>query len=343
MGKRSLESQVLANTLSQSWREQALTRIVELEALTNWIRKTAGSTAEPFTAAAEHHLEMAKQAVGRVTPFKAFTGASVQRALGNIGAAEVALLRVAPSTYMLGNLPFMRAYVSEHLPASDVHRTALDRIAKDADGVEHLSYADRHCLITAFQDAGVEARREYMRVRSFRNFLLIITTLLVLFALGIAIFGAANPRKLTLCFAPEDRKVVCPTEENPLKGDIDKVTRDTASSWDIPLIESVGLIAALVAAATSVRRIRGTSTPYSLPLALTAVKLPAGALTAVVGLVLMRGRFVPGLSDLDSSAQIIAWAAVFGYSQQLLTHFIDERAQDVLKGVGSPDHDRNRS
>ncbi len=65
--------------------------------------------------------------------------------------------------------------------------------------------------------------------------------------------------------------------------------------------------------------IRGTSTPYSLPVALALLKLPTGALTALLGLLLMRGNFVPGLSALDSSAQIIAWAIVFGYAQQLLT------------------------
>ncbi|MGZ6576345.1 MAG: hypothetical protein ACXVHJ_35815, partial [Solirubrobacteraceae bacterium] len=77
-----------------------------------------------------------------------------------------------------------------------------------------------------------------------------------------------------------------------------------------------------------------TSTPYSLPLALAVLKLPTGALTALLGLLLMRGGFVPGLSALDSSAQIIAWALVFGYSQQLLTHLVDKQAQTVLEGVG---------
>jgi hypothetical protein len=51
----------------------------------------------------------------------------------------------------------------------------------------------------------------------------------------------------------------------------------------------------------------------------------------------MRGEFIPGLSALDSSGQIIAWAIIFGYAQQLLTGFIDRQAQDVLRGVGGTD------
>jgi hypothetical protein len=50
----------------------------------------------------------------------------------------------------------------------------------------------------------------------------------------------------------------------------------------------------------------------------------------------MRGGFVPGLSALDTSAQIIAWAIVFGYSQQLLTRFVDQQANTVLKSVDNP-------
>ncbi len=98
----------------------------------------------------------------------------------------------------------------------------------------------------------------------------------------------------------------------------------------------MGIVAAAVAAAASLRRIRGTSTPYNVPVALALLKLPTGALTAVLGLLLMRGEFVPGLRALDSSAQIIAWAVIFGYAQQLFTRFVDSQAQSVLNSVGGP-------
>jgi len=49
----------------------------------------------------------------------------------------------------------------------------------------------------------------------------------------------------------------------------------------------------------------------------------------------MRGEFVPGLSALDSSAQVIASAALFGYAQQLFTRLVDERGQAVLDAVGT--------
>jgi hypothetical protein len=75
---------------------------------------------------------------------------------------------------------------------------------------------------------------------------------------------------------------------------------------------------------------------FGIPVALAMLKLPTGALTAVLGLLLMRGGFVPGLSALDSSAQIIGWAIIFGYSQELFTKFVDRRGQDVLDGIRGP-------
>ena len=56
---------------------------------------------------------------------------------------------------------------------------------------------------------------------------------------------------------------------------------------------------------------------------LLLLKLPTGALTAFLGLILLHGEFVPGLSALDTSGQILAWALVFGYAQQLFTRLID--------------------
>ena len=51
----------------------------------------------------------------------------------------------------------------------------------------------------------------------------------------------------------------------------------------------------------------------------------------------MRGGFVPGLSALDTSAQILAWALIFGYAQQLFTRLVDQQAHSVLDAVGSAD------
>jgi len=177
--------------------------------------------------------------------------------------------------------------------------------------------------------------------------------ILMLGVAGLTVLGASAPDRVPLCFAPDNAMVVCPTKAKVVaqtgsagpgventsprqQVNIDDEIRNTARPWDILVVEIVGLLAAALAAAFALRSIQGTSTPYSLPVAAAVLKLPTGALTAVLGLLLMRGGFIPGLSALDSSAQIIAWAIVFGYAQQLLTRFVDQQANTVLQNVGTP-------
>jgi hypothetical protein len=128
--------------------------------------------------------------------------------------------------------------------------------------------------------------------------------------------------------------------------DIDDVVAKTAKRWDLLVVEFVGLTAAAIAAAAAIKNIRGSSDRYSLPVALALLKLPTGAITAFLGLLLMRGQFVPGLSALDTSAQILAWALVFGYAQQLFTRLVDQQGQTVLNDVPtahSPQPSRGRT
>jgi hypothetical protein len=263
-------------------------------------------------------------------------GAPLERTASNLDAAEAGLLRLLPTSDVRALMPSLRAHVGDHLDPGDPRRTRLDEIA---DGVKdaELEEVDRGTVVAAARAASSEARREVVRVRSFRNVLLVAASLLALAAGGLAVLGVVNPDVIPLCFTPDNERVVCPTAETPLSGEgVETITRQTTSSWDLPLIELVGVVAAAVAAAAALSGIKGTSVPYSLPVALSLLKLPTGALTAVLGLLLMRGEFIPGLSALDSSGQIIAWAVVFGAAQHLVTRLVDQQAQTVLEGVGSP-------
>jgi hypothetical protein len=90
---------------------------------------------------------------------------------------------------------------------------------------------------------------------------------------------------------------------------------------------------AALAATLSIRNLKGTSTPYDVPVALAFLKVPLGALTAILGLIAIQGNFVPGLSVLDSQGQILAYSLVFGFAQQMLSGVLDKRAQTLLEGL----------
>lgn len=345
---------------TSSWREESLARICELRilsgALLSGTKLPAGDVA--LLKGARTELDHAEQAARRRrSATGALTGAAVQRVHAHLDAAEVLVLRGASLEYVRGQTPALVGYVRRHLPPGDPRCQAAERLlAAEETGSRRrarpagLAQADRERLASAVQGAMAEARNEQMRLRSFRNLLFNSAVGLLALAIGVCVFGAVAPGRLPVCFEPvrpaatagtstATRQLVCPTRESPMPTGTGAgtVVEATARRTDVPLIELLGLIAAAVAASTALRKVRGTSTPYSLPAALAFLKLPLGALTALLGLILMRADFVPGLSALDDSAQILGWAIVFGYAQQAFTQVVDRKAQNLLEDVGTAD------
>ena len=237
-----------------------------------------------------------------------------------------------------------RPQAASHAPA-DYDADMIRRAARIVDD-------ERMSLVTAMRGASSAALREQTRVRSFRNAVVAATAGMLLVAIGLVLLGALDPTAVPLCFSPQegdDVTIVCPTEQSgpiePGSDDADSVTateinstiNSTVGRIDMATVAIIGSTAAAVAAAAAIRRIRGSSEPYGVPIALAVLKLPTGAVTAILGLVLIRGGFIPGLSALDTSAQILAWAAIFGYAQQLFTRLVDQQATAVLDNVRGGD------
>ena len=385
LGIRPVEGPV-----SVAWREGTLTRAKELEALSAWVRARHPCEHDWILAEAiKRHLEAAREAARakKLEPHRRLrifrNGPLIERASSNLDAAEAHILNVAPADYVLGQMPCLLRHVQRHLPEKDPARREFERIARSVginDLVRPLTPAlteddlnkalkankqrmndNRGTIVTAVRAASSAALREHVRLRSFRNIVVVTAALMALLAIGVAITGFLSPSLIPLCFAPEESgvaTVVCPTSQSdpfipaqagggsraagqsqdgvPVR-DIDVVVAETAKPTDLIIVELVGLTAAAIATAAAIRRIRGSSERYGLPVALAALKLPTGAITAFLGLLLMRGQFVPGLSALDTSAQILAWALVFGYAQQLFTRLVDQQGQTVLDSVRVPE------
>jgi hypothetical protein len=313
------------------------------------------------------HLDAARQAAWAqpLEPRKWFrlfrNGSLRERATSNLDAAEALLLNLAPPEYVLGQMPSLLRHVQRHLSPTDPGRQGFERIARsvgitDSDrsscpnrtdqdvNLRETIENERGKIVATVRAASSECLREHLRLRSFRNVVASTAALMALLAVGVALTGLLNPTLVPLCFAPKtgaDSTVVCPTAQsppfNPLQPvdgkDIDNHVAATATRWDLLVVELVGLTAAAIAAAAAIKNCKGSADRYGLHVALAALKLPTGALTAFLGLLLMRGNFVPGLSALDSSAQILAWALVFGYAQLLFTRLVDQQGQTMLNSV----------
>ncbi|MEU2061153.1 hypothetical protein [Streptomyces sp. NPDC013455] len=330
------------------WEERELlrARITELEAVLDGISARAqadsdrSDLAPSYVAKARLELDAARDVLAhRVHP--------MMRRASHLGVAQShvdAALNLTVWTASLDDvkalLPDMAALVKEQFSPRDPRRLRIDQITRKLNEPDNRSLepSDRSFLAETVSLARRLLRKQTLRVRSFAR---IVSLGLALGTVAVALAAYRWNDMVPLCFTPEyDNKfmIVCPTRsvggftQRPSTDEIARASR----AADYLVVEIVGLVSAGIASAAALRRIRGTSLPYNVPVALALLKLPTGALTAVLGLLLMRGGFVPGLSALDSTAQIIAWSVVLGYSQQLFTKSVDSQGQAVLDAVHGP-------
>jgi hypothetical protein len=351
--------------LSRSWRLDAAASVQDMHFLSRWFQaQNADPNSQKLVEAVDAQLDEVQYYLSRRF------GINPTSILKYLQAAQAFLLRLAPLSYVRSSLPSLVVQARTALDADDPRLIKLVDLAGEAK----LEEDARDVVIFCFEGASEEARRAEIRLNSFRNVIVATASSLFLLAFFLAVVGYRNPTLLPICFARNVNNQItmaCPAGESdpfvdslaaqelatttpttrttrttltpptpsiipsaPIR-DINNVIKDSVSSLDIPLVEFVGFIAAALAAALAIRKVRGSSDPYSIPLALAFLKLPAGALTAVLGLVLIRAGLVPGIDSLDSSAEIVAWALVFGYAQQLFTGVVDRQAESILEQSGA--------
>lgn len=210
---------------------------------------------------------------------------------------------------------------------------------------------ERGAIVGAVRGASTAALREQTRVRSFRNAVAGTAAGMLFVAVGLVVIGFVSPKTVPLCFAPEsgdEVTVVCPTAQSgPIRDDDDRpeVTATevdaeigrTVSEIDIFIVAVLGVAAAAVAAAAAIRKasrlIRALRRAHRSRRPETADRCRHGRPRAGAH----AGRVCPGLSALDTSAQILAWAGIFGYAQQLFTRLVDQQANTVLDNVRGGD------
>jgi hypothetical protein len=94
-------------------------------------------------------------------------------------------------------------------------------------------------------------------------------------------------------------------------------------------VELWGLLGGVIAVIANLYRLRASRSPLGLQFAQMVLKLPAGALTALFGVVLLQSGILPPLS-LAPNSKLAAYAIIFGFAQEALTHFVDRRASQLL-------------
>ena len=213
-------------------------------------------------------------------------------------------------------------------------------------------------MLLQYEPQSSAALRERVRLRSFRNVVVVTGVLMTLLAIIVALAGVFNPTLIPLCFAPEEAGqalVVCPTAQSApfstaaqpnttppqpgaprMREDIDDAIKATASPQDLIVVELVGLTAAAIATAAAIRRIKGSSERYGLPVALAVLRLQRAQS-------LLSSASCSCVADSDRPQRAghlrpnPSWALVSGYAQQLFTRLVDQQGQAVLDNVRGAD------
>ncbi len=305
--------------------------------------------AEELEKAVRRLLYSAKRAATRQDPVPGrianwWRGTLIEAAYQNLHAAEALIVGTYDEDDVKAELPEALARVEVSLDRDDPRRRAINKLALEPK-VRNLERA-RAELSKAIEVGHAAADHEHSRLRNFRNAALIATAVLTILVALFIWFVHDNPTDVPLCFTPtpeagQTAMLVCPTGEyrlHPPEGG--------PRGADVFVVAWLGLMGAALAAAVAIRNLQGTSTPYDVPFALAALKLPVGVLTAIGGLLALRGEFIPGLSELDTQGQILAYALALGYAQELLTRYIDKQARHLLSsapgketGVSRPERD----
>jgi hypothetical protein len=299
-----------------------------------------------------------------------WSGALVCSAFANLHAAKVVLVDLYAEEDIQAAAPGVLARLKSCLPADDHRRQRAEALFGSQDsaapsdapsqgwhgGEDRIQPAERKPLAAGTHPGGsagkLASRRaglrdamqvsydaadeQYARVRSFRNVLITGAVLLSMLVIALCLLGTRSPTTIPLCSNPSSTTAaatasgpqqVCPTSET--------AGTHGPRGGDVAAVALMGVLGATLSATLAVQKLRGTAAPYAVPIALAFFKLPAGALTAIAGLLLIKGDFVPGFSQLDSQGQILAYAIAFGVAQHLVTRFVDQRADDVLSSLPS--------
>jgi hypothetical protein len=286
----------------------------------------------------EKFIDKARDAAFRKDPVPGrwtnwWRGTLVEAAYRNLHAARAQMVDLYDKNQLRAEIPLVVARANATLHRDDPRWITVDDL--EAESVESLRPRMRRVISDSYEQLDLE----HAQLRSFRNILFLaafFVILLIVITLGVVSW---HPEFVPLCFPNEVTNAEtgvttvkgwnCPTGTE-LTG---SNAAASAQPFDILVVAMLGALGGALTAALSIRNLKGTSTPYDVPVALAILKVPLGAFTAILALVAIQGKFVPGLSVLDSQGQILAYALVFGFAQQALSRLLDRQAQTLLEGL----------
>lgn len=244
------------------------------------------------------------------------TGSTVTMAWESVHEAAAALVEIESDDAVRSSLPRLVDWIQDVMDKdSPLRRRYEDDLTSIIEG---KSGVDRTLVRQAHQDALNANNEKHANLRTFRNSLHLATGILVFLLLVLAIWHAANKHFVSLC------------NPNPPKGTQPCFSGTAPAARDIAVIELIGAIAGILSVAFALGSEKTPPSRYNVRVAQMLLKPAAGAATAVIGVLLVQSGIIVSPAQSASEALFLAYAAIFGFSQQLLTQFVDKRAGKLL-------------
>lgn len=308
-----------------AWQVQVRTAVVQCD---DDLRTSLRVDADPGVVdRVQTHLERAGTAAeGRVGLADRWVGRSVETAWAHVHRARALMPLVVSADALPRELVNAQAQALAYLNSTDAQRRAIDdaELVKRVKAAKGATATDRFAISSAIGTAYDVNDRRYSAVRGWRNRLYILSGMGAAVVVGLLVLHAFDAGWFPLG-----------TVTVPGAG----ARRDFQVPVDPVMVALVGALGGVLTALASVRGVGPSTSAYSLTPALALLKVPTGALTALLGVMLMQSASVPGLTQLTTPGAVAAAGLLFGASQELLTRLIDVRARAVETAAvkGSPD------
>jgi hypothetical protein len=247
------------------------------------------------------------------------TGAPIESAWLALHRAEEALLMLIDDDAVRREVAQLRRAYDQLELAKDDPRAAeyvavLDSVGKSAPGTV-VSAADRDALreIRGLVDQRSDA--VHAQRRALRNVLIALGAICAVIAL---FFGIADHWWTSgLGLEPSGAGTGAGGTPNPI---------GSPGVGDVELVAGVG---GLLSAIVALRNLTPYSGPFGLAVVQAVLKVPAGAVTGYVGVLLMQ-RGLLGVIGPQDGPRVLGYAALFGFAQLAVTRLIDKRANEVI-------------
>jgi hypothetical protein len=248
-----------------------------------------------------------------------WNGSQLETAWAALHVAGEQLLLIQPEAVVLAQLDDIDAAVLSNLGIGDARTADFHDFIVELAKRRTLTEASRERLRLIRHAANATSDAAHADARSYRNTLILIGAALSVTLVVIALAGVLDKNFRPLC-------------ANTSSGS--PVGCGGQAKWNLFEVELIGSLGGLLAAVFALKSFSGFQSTYSLPFVQAFLRGASGAATGLIGVAALEsGLLVSGTPQ--STIRVFAYAALFGYSQELFTRVVNNQADSVLNATRS--------